>query len=901
MEVDNKNSIFIIDGHSLIYRAYYAMIRRPLINKKGMNTSAVYGFLRILFHLIKKFSPRYMVVSFDTGRKNFRHKMFKEYKETRKKMPDDLQEQIPYIKKIIKYIGICQIEVENFESDDVIAYITKKFKGKNNIYIVSKDKDLLQLVSDKVQTIQTADKQSKEEFKIMTSEDVINKYGINPENIIDYLSLTGDTADNIPGVKGVGPVAATKLIKEFSTLENIYKNIDKITNKSLKEKLITYKDDAFLSKSLIKLNTDDFKLDLKLEDFELKTPNKEKILEIFQELDIKSLLKEIDWFKEFSETNKFDYKAILTETDLNELIETIKEKKLISFDTETDSKHPVSANLVGISVSFEEKKAYYIPVAHKDFFSSRQLDKETVISKLKDILESSDIKIIGQNLKYDYIVMKNHGIELNNLYFDTMLASYIINPTKTRHNLDDLAANYLGYNMIAYKTVVGKKKDFSEVTIEEACKYSGEDADITLRLYNILNPEIKKLKIEDLYYKIDLPLIKVLAKMEMAGIKIDTLKLAKLNKSLSKKLDDLTFKIYKEAGEMFNINSPKQLAHILFEKLKLPAAKKGKSGVSSTDVGVLTDLKNIHPIAEYLLEYRTLNKLINTYINVLPKMINPKTKRIHTSFNQTVTATGRLSSSDPNMQNIPVRDEIGRDIRKAFVSEGDNILLSADYSQIELRILAHIAEDKVLIEAFKNNEDIHTRTVMELYNLKKDEVTPEMRRMAKVINYGVIYGMSSFGLAKELDISVKDAQEFIDNYFLRYKGIKNYIENIKEKIQKDGFIENLFGRKRYLPDLNGLPKQQQNFIIRTAINTPIQGTAADLIKIAMIELDKYFSKNKFKSKMLLQVHDELIFEVTPDELDKVKKIVKEKMENVYKFKVPITADIGYGKNWAEAH
>ncbi len=899
MDINKDNSLFIVDGHSMIYRAYYALIRRPLLNKKGMNTSAIYGFLRILFHMLKKFSPRYMIISFDTGKPNFRHKMYKEYKATRKKMPEDMAYQIPYIKDAVKFLGIPQIEIENFESDDVIAYLSKKFSKEKNIYILTRDKDLLQLINDKIKIIQPETKSSKEEFTLITEKEVKEKYGIEPQYIIDYLSLTGDTSDNIPGVKGIGPVAATKLIQEFHTIENLYNNIDKITNKSIREKLLNSKENAFLSKSLIKLANNDIDLKINLNDMELKAPDKEKILKLFDELDIKSLLKEIDWLETENVVN--NYKLITDKEDFNNFIKELKKSELISFDTETDNQHPVQANLVGLSFSLKEKEAYYIPVAHKDFFSAKQLDKNLILNSLKEIFENKKYKLIGQNIKYDYIVMKRNGIKLKNIYFDTMIASYIINPTRTRHNLDELAMQYLGYKMISYKEVIGKKKDFSDVSITEACKYSGEDADITLRLFNILNKQLKELKLEKLFYQIDIPLIKVLAEMEMNGIKIDTLKLAKLSKDISKQLQDLTLKIYKEAGEMFNINSTKQLAHILFDKLKLPSTKKGKSGAKSTDVEVLNELKNIHPIAQYLLEYRTLNKLITTYIDVLPKMINPETGRIHTSFNQTVTATGRLSSSDPNLQNIPVRDAIGKKIREAFIAEKNNYILSADYSQIELRILAHIANDKVLINAFNNDEDIHTRTVMELYNLKKEEVTPELRRMAKVINYGVIYGMSAYGLSKELNIPVSEAQQFIENYFNKYKGIKQYIENIKKAIEKKGYIENLFGRRRYLPDLKGTSTQQRNFIIRTATNTPIQGTAADLIKLAMIEIHNYFSEKNIKSKMLLQVHDELVFEVIPEELEIVQKIIKEKMENVYKFKVPIKVDIGYGKNWAEAH
>lgn len=898
MQQETKK-LYIIDAHSMIYRAYYVFIRRPLINSKGFNTSAIYGFLRMLFRLIKTFNPKYLITSYDTGKPCFRHAIFEDYKKSRKKMPDDLIAQLPILKQLITLFGIPSIEIEGYESDDVIASIAKKFASKDFIvYIISKDKDLVQLISDNIFLINPVEnKKQSDEFEIIDKKSAELKFNVRPENFVDFLALTGDSIDDIPGVKGIGPVAASELIKKFYTIENLYENLDKLDNKKLAEKLLTQKENAFLSKKLVKLNSE-IEINLTENDIILRPPVKEEILKIFEELEIRTLLKELEWFDTFVSSDKKIYKVINEAPALDNLVTELNKYEIIAIDTETDNIDANIANLVGISIATEENKAYYLPVGHSSLLTSKQLNKEITIRKLKPIFETK--KIIGQNIKYDYIVLKNSGIELKNIYFDTMVASYLLNPTKTRHNLDELALHFLGYKMISYDEVVGKNKTFAEVPIDKACEYSCEDADVTLKIFNILSKKLDEMRLTELYYKIDLPLIKVLAEMEMAGVKIDTNILFKLDKEVTEKLSELTKKIYEEAGEVFNINSPQQLSRILFEKLKLPILKKGKIS-ESTDIEVLSQLKKFHPIAEFLIEYRTLNKLKSTYIDVLPKMINPKTGRVHTNFSQTTTATGRLASSNPNLQNIPIRDEYGRRIREAFIADNDNLIISADYSQIELRILAHLADDKVLIDAFNKGEDIHNRTVQEIYNIPSDKITPELRRMAKVINYGVAYGMSSFGLAQELDISVSEADEFIKKYFERYSGIKQYIERMKKELEEKGYVENLFGRRRYMPDIRSASKQQKSFIIRTAINTPVQGTAADLIKIAMIEIYNEFKKNNLKSKMILQVHDELVFEVDKNEKDDVIKIVKNKMENAIKLKVPLVVEINSGKNWAEAH
>jgi len=803
--MEEEKRIYIVDGHSLIYRAYYAFIRRPLLNSKGFNTSAIFGFLRMILRIIKVLSPKYMVVSFDTGKPNFRHKIYTEYKETRKKMPDDLKAQVPILKNLTKLFGIPQIEVDGYESDDVIGKLALDYsKNGFKVFIITKDKDLFQLVDKNIFILQPETVKSNEEFIEFNSEKVIEKFGVSANSILDFLALTGDTSDNIPGVQGVGPVAAKKLINMYKSIENIYDNIDKIEPEGLREKLIKDKENAFLSKKLIRLALD---LDLKydVEDFKISEPDKDEIVKILNELDIKSLLKELGWDSHISdESKKIKYMVIDTEEKFEKLLNDMEKRKLFALDTETDSIDPISANLVGISISMEKGVAYYIPVGHSQFISPKQLSLKMVVEKLKKILNSKDYKVIGQNIKYDYLVLRRYGIDIANIYFDTMVASYLINPTMNRHNLDELSMKYLSHKMITYKELLGKeykKKSFTEVPIDKAAEYSGEDADITFQIYEILSKEIEKLHLSQLYSKLDIPLIKVLADMELNGVKIDTTQLLKLSQIVSEQLDKLTKDIYKEAGEVFNINSPKQLSSVLFEKLNLPSFRKGKTG-KSTDVQVLEKLKNHHPIAEKLLNYRSLNKLLSTYIEVLPKMINSETGRIHTSFSQTTTATGRLSSSNPNLQNIPIRDEMGRKIREAFVAEKDNLILSADYSQIELRILAHIAGDEVLVDAFRNGEDIHNRTVMEIYQVDKNNITPELRRMAKVINYGVSYGMGPHNLSQQLNITHKEAEEFIEKYFNRYKGIKKYMDDTKKRVEENGYVENIFGRRRYLPDMS---------------------------------------------------------------------------------------------------
>ncbi len=903
MEINPSNSVFIIDGHSMLYRAYYVFITRPLVNSKGMNTSAIFGFLRMLFRILKKFKPQYLLISFDSSVPTFRHKLYPEYKITRKKMPDDLKYQIPVLKELLSAFGITQIEKPGIESDDFIASVAVNLKKQNfNSIIVTRDKDLFQIVDNDILILYPETGKTKEDFILITPDKVKEKFGVTPSQIPDYLALVGDNSDNIPGVKGIGPVKAVKLLNQFGSLEEIYNNLNKITDISIRKKLIEHKKEAFLSKDLALLKIEE-NIKPDFENWKLKKPDKDKILKMFRELEIRTLLKELEWFEtitEKEEKEKIKYKLITTEDEFKNLLKVLKRSEIISFDTETDSQFPVKANLAGIAFCTSPGEAYYVSLAHSDLLNQKNLKIEYVLKEIKPILEDKTKKFIGQNLKYDYIVMKKYNIEIENIYFDTMLASYIINPTQTRHNLNEIAIQYLGYKMISYKEVTKGKDSFTKVKPEIAAKYSCEDADISYKLFQVLKPKIKELQLEDLYYKIDIPLIKVLAYMEMNGVKIDTVKLKELDIKVSSELNELTAKIYKEAGIMFNINSPKQLGEILFEKLKLPVIKKGKTGYS-TDVEVLMQLRGQHPIIDYLLDYRKLNKLKNTYIDTLPKMINPETGRIHTSFSQTTTATGRLASSEPNLQNIPIRDEYGKKLREAFIGEGNNLILSADYSQIELRILAHLSEDPLLMDAFQKGEDIHTRTIQEIYGLPAEKVTPDLRRIAKVINYGIIYGMSAYGLAKELGIDVKEADTFIKEYFTRYKGVKAYIDNIKKLIQKQNYVTNLFGRRRYLPDIKQASAAQKSFIIRTAINTPVQGSAADLIKLAMIEIYKEFKKRNLKSMMILQVHDELLFEVVPEEKDIVARIVKEKMEGIYPLKVPLIVDMNYGKNWAEAH
>ncbi|MFQ5443383.1 MAG: DNA polymerase I [Nitrospinales bacterium] len=885
-------TLYLIDGSSYIFRAFYA-IRQYLSNAKGLPTNALFGFVNMLFKVIREKQPDYLAVVFDSKEKTFRHKMYSEYKANREEPPDDLKQQFPYFEPLVNSFNIACLKKDGFEADDIIGTLAKQGEEKGfQVVIVSGDKDMMQLISKKVHMLDTM------KDKVFEEKDVVEKFGVPPEKVIDAMGLIGDSSDNIPGVSGIGPKTAAELIQKFGSIENLYDKIDQVEKKKLREKLERDKENAFLSRKLVTIDTN-VELESQVEDLVRKDQNEEMVREIFNELGFTSLLKDVK-----SEPVKTDksYHSILNEESFLKLLDELKAAGEFAIDLETTSLHPMEASIVGLSFAFKENEAYYLPVAHRYLGAPEQLEKEKVLSLLKPLLEDPKIKKVGQNIKYDLIVLHNEGIHLAGISFDTMLASYILNPSKRNHNMDDLAMEYLQHKTISYKDVAGsgaKQIGFEQVEVERATDYAAEDADITW----LLTLKLRALLVEEdlaLFNEMELPLLEVLAEMEINGVYLDREHLRKLSKQIEGDLKKLEKEIYSLAEEEFNINSPKQLSVILFEKLKLPAIKKTKTGYS-TDVSVLEELASDHALPEKILNYRQLGKLKSTYVDTLPEEINKKTGRVHTSFNQTVAATGRLSSSDPNLQNIPIRTELGREIRKAFVAEGQNMLLSADYSQIELRILAHLSNDEALIKAFKGGEDIHSRTAAEIFGQSIDEVNDETRRMAKAVNFGIVYGLSAFGLSRQLKISPKEAKSFIDEYFNLYKNVKIFMDETIESARKLGYTKTLMNRKRYLPDINSKNRQVRDATERVAINSPVQGSAADMIKVAMIQLSNHLKKNKMKSKMILQVHDELLFECPIGEREKIETRVKKEMEGVYALKVPILVEMGWGKNWNEAH
>lgn len=885
-----RKTLYLIDGSSYIHRAFHAI--RGLTNSKGLPTNAAFGFTRMLMKLTEERKPEYLAIIFDAKAKTFRHEIYEAYKANRPPMPDEMAVQIPYIKEITEAFNIPLIEMPGYEADDLIGTLAQDAeKAGFSVVMVTGDKDFLQLVTENASLWDPLKEKS-------TDLEALRKdFGIEPEQMIDLMGLSGDTSDNIPGVPGIGPKTALSLIQTFGNIENLYERVNEITKKKQHENLVRYKDQAFLSRELATIKTD-APLSYKPEDFKCESPDTEKLSKLFKELEFSRLQQ---MFPEASDRSKKNYKAIYDRDALSALISQIETSRLFALDTETTSENPMKAQLVGLSFSVKPDEAFYIPVAHDYLGAPEQLPLAEVLECLKPVLENPGLGKVGQNIKYDWIVLARHGIRLAGVAFDTMLASYLLNPSKRAHNLDQIALDFLNYRKITYKEVAGKN-NFSQVPVENAFPYACEDADITLAAYHFFKPELDKLGLVKLADEVETPLVPVLVKMEMRGICVDKDRLLDLSKSFEHELEKLEQEIYFTAGESFNINSPQQLGHILFEKIGLPVQKKTKKKTAySTDVDVLTTLAAQHELPALILRQRTVSKLKSTYTDALLKLVNPETGRIHTSYNQTVTATGRLSSSDPNLQNIPIRDKEGKEIRSAFVPQEGWFMLSADYSQIELRILAHCSEDEILIESFMKDEDIHTRTASEVFQVSPALITPELRRQAKAINFGIVYGMSAFGLSQELGISQKMAKIYIDNYFARYKGVKQFIEQTIETAKETKRTATLLGRIRLLEDINNSNSNIRKFAERIAVNTPIQGTAADFIKIAMIKVDAAFEAKKLKSAMLLSVHDELVFEVAPDELEIVKNLVPEIMESVWQLHVPLKVNAAWGKNWAEAH
>ena len=883
----DRPSLYLIDGSSYLYRAYFAL---PFLsNSRGIPTHAAYGFTRMLMKIIKEHQPQYMAVAFDVGRETFRTETYREYKAQRPSMPDELAVQIPYIKEILRALRIPILEMENYEADDVIATLAKRAeKAGFHVVIVTGDKDMLQLVTEHIQVYDPM----KEIF--YGPREVVEKMGVPPQKIPDLLGLAGDSIDNIPGVKGIGTKSALELIKSLGTLEEIYAHLDRIPSK-YRKKLEGEKETAFMSKALVKVRYD-LPLEITWDQLERKEPDYKRLRELFRELEFSTLIRELPQ----GEEDRGHYNLVTSLDQWKGLVEKLSLEREVSFDFETDSLFPVEAHLVGLAVTSREREGWYVPLNHTQ---GKSLPEGEVLDAFSPLLEDPEKEKVGQNIKYELVLLFSRGYRVEGPLFDTMVASYLLNPGKRTHGLDDLALEYLGYRTVTYKEVTRKGKKeipFSQVQPEKARDYACEDADITLRLKHILEKQLAEEGLDELFRRLEMPLVPVLARMELAGVKVDKTRLETMAQVLEVQIERLEKEIHRLAGEPFNINSPRQLAHILFEKLKLKPIRKTKTGYS-TDVEVLAQLSLEHPLPEKVLEYRQLTKLRSTYVEGLMKVINPKTGRVHTSFNQTVTATGRLSSSEPNLQNIPIRTELGRMIREAFVAEEGYLLLSADYSQIELRILAALSGDEKLLEAFSRGEDIHTRTACEIFGVTPQEVTPELRRRAKVVNFGIIYGMSPYGLSQELKIPVEEAAEYIERYFHRYPRVRSFLDSLIKEAQEKGYVTTLLGRRRFIPEIHSSNRNTRELGKRYAINTPIQGSAADLIKLAMIRIDRFLLEHDLKTRMILQVHDELLLEVAQGELDLVRDTVKDLMEGVYPLKVPLVVHIGVGKNWEEAH
>ncbi|MCJ7546631.1 MAG: DNA polymerase I [Deltaproteobacteria bacterium] len=884
---------FLIDGSSYIFRAFFAI--RGLSTAKGLPTNAAFGFTSMLLKVLRDHKPDGVAVVFDTKKPTFRHKLYADYKANRPTMPDDLAAQIPYIKKIVEGFRIPALEKEGYEADDLIGTVAKKAEQDGlEVVIVSGDKDLLQLVSDRVTALDTM----KDSHKGL--REVKERFGVPPERLPDIMGLSGDSIDNIPGVRGIGEKTAVELIKRFGSLDALLQRLEGLDEKELKkktkEKILQQRDQALLSRDLATIDTH-VPLEIRWDDFLLSPPDEESLRAIFKELEFHKFLQDLFPHKSISYEA---YHLITTEEELDQLIASLKDAHVFSVDLETTSLDPINAKVVGLSFSHRPHEAYYCPVAHDYPGVPLQLSPSMVLEQLKPLLEDFQKGKYGQNIKYDYLVLRRHGLKMAGIACDTMVASYLLNPTKRGHNLESIAQEYLEHQMITYKEVTEKGQGFQKVDLQQAMKYSCEDADVTFLLAELLMKKLDEEGLKDLFLQIELPLVEVLAEMELWGVKINPDLLLELSKELEARLWNLEKRVFGLVGEEFNINSTQQLGKILFEKLKLPVIKKTKTGYS-TDVEVLEELAKEHELPRTVLEYRSFATLKSTYVDALPKLIDPSTGRVHTSYNQTVTATGRLSSSDPNLQNIPIRMEEGRRIREAFVPEDGWWIISADYSQIELRILAHLSRDATLIKAFQAEEDIHTRTASEIFGIPQQQVTPQMRREAKVINFGIIYGMSPYGLAKELGVGPKVAAEYIEEYFRRYQGVKSYIDETLNEAKKKGYVTTLYNRRRYLPEINSSNRTARQFAERTAINTPIQGTAADLIKIAMIRIYRRIKDEGLKAKMIMQVHDELVLEVPDDEVEKTQRMVKEEMEGVREMVVPLSVSVEKGRNWGSLH
>jgi len=933
--------IYLIDGMSLVFRGYHAMFNSNLKSPTGEQTGAIFAFINMITSLLLTEKPQRIAVVFDRAEPTFRHDMYPEYKATRDKFPEDLVSQLSRIKSFLEIAGIPQLELAGYEADDIIGTLAKKgSKEAYQVFCVTSDKDYIQLIDDYIQMYKPS--RRGEGFELVNTKEIAEKYGFAPINFIDYLALWGDSSDNIPGVKGIGEKTALPLIQKYKTIENIYENLSQIEKKSISDKLEVDRENALLSKQLVTIKTDvPIETDLDRLIFVPKQNN--DLQSLFTELGFNTLKQK--WSKDIAESYQIEGNLFTEETaeeatldfdtiediqkkyvlvnspkTLDNMLKELQVAKILSVDLETDSLSKATCEIVGIALSHQEGYGYYIPVR-----SEKELDKnpsasmfetekddddfyfntEYVLEKLRPILKSPNIEKCGQNIKFDAFILKRFNAEVEPITFDSMVASYLLDPDE-RHNLDAISRKWLNYEPISIKTLIGEKKSkqisMAELSPDDIYQYACEDADLALKLHNVLKPELEKRGLDKLANEIEFPLIEVLIKMEANGVAIDEETLQVISKETESRAKELEAKIFDEAGSTFNIDSPKQLGHILFEKMGIPSFKKTKTGLS-TDVETLTQLAPTYPIAQFILDYRSLVKLKSTYIDALPKMLSPETKLLHTNFNQTIASTGRLSSTEPNLQNIPIRTELGKSIRKAFVPRSkDNLIFSADYSQIELRIIAHISGDENLINAFRENLDIHSATASLLFGKSLDEVNQDMRRIAKTVNFGILYGLGSYGLSQRLNLPRREAQEIIDNYLKKYPGINKYIEETIESTREKGYAETLCGRQRHFNNINSKNRLLRTGDERAAINMPIQGTASDMMKIAMVSVFREMKKLKMQSKMTIQVHDELVFDVIKPELDELKHLVIEKMQGALSLGiVPVKVDTGVGSNWLEAH
>ena len=926
--MENSKNLFLLDAYALIYRGYYAFIKNPRINSKGTDTSAILGFMNSLFEIIRTQNPDYLAVAFDKGGSVTRSEMFEEYKSNRDKTPEPILVAIPYIKEILEGMKIPILEKEGFEADDIIGTVAKDAEENNfKVYMVTPDKDFAQLVSNNIFLCKPA--RMGNSMEIWGVDEVKDKFEVeSPDQVIDYLGMMGDSVDNIPGLPGVGDKTAKKFIKQYGSLENLLQNAHEVTGK-LGEKIIENKELGVLSKKLAKIILD-VPIDYNLDEFKLSDPDKEIVLKVFDELEFRRIKEtffkifgtisspieekgaEVVQGDLFSETynlesnkdslndSKSIYQRIESFEELKLLVEKMMKQEIVAFDTETEGLNALETDIVGISFSWQKGIGYYLPI------KNNKSAHEKSFEILRPFFESTEIIKVGHNIKFDIQVLHKYNVKVSSPIYDTMVAHYLINPDM-RHNLDTLSESYLNYSPISIESLIGKKGknqiSMRDVSIDKITDYASEDADITLQLKSIFDKEIEVNNLSKIFYDIEIPMINVLSEMETEGIKIDTSYLEKLDKEFEEDLEKLKKEIFKKSGEEFNLNSPKQLGEILFDKLKLVSKpKKTKTGQYSTSEEVLSSLANDHKIIEDILEWRSLDKLQNTYVKSLPNEVSSLTNRVHSSFNQTVTTTGRLSSNNPNLQNIPIRTANGQKIRRAFIPRGsDYILMAADYSQIELRVIASMSNEKNMIDAFVNNQDIHTMTASKIYNVDPENVTREQRGNAKTVNFGIIYGVSAFGLSQQTDLNRSESKVMIDNYFLNYPGLKKYMSDQIDFARNNGYVETIMGRRRYLQNINSQNNMLRSSSERNAINAPIQGSAADIIKIAMININSELKKQSLKSKMLLQVHDELVFDVHKSEKDQIKDIVKTTMESAVKLKVPLKIDLEFGKNWLEAH